>query len=213
MARGQIQLYADTPSLEALATVRPEQQRDSGGHCRAAVCAGSQLKPVVDRDIANAASERIVIEHERVRQLMPQARRRPLLRERCGPLSVRTERAENILENPRLLVVRLLDQKRVVDDLERARRRCGRRGLLCARHGGPGHREPDDDHLDAAHACLPASAAQNPPDDEATRRQRAVDDRASDIALSGDLTTTGRFARYAPMVSRLRDSIATPAGK
>ena len=61
--------------------------------------------------------------------------------------------------DPRLLVVGLLDQKRVIEDIEWATGRPGCRGLLRARQGGPRHDEPDDDRLNESAACLPASAA------------------------------------------------------
>ena len=97
---------------------------------------------------------------------------------------------------PALLVVGLLDEKRVVDDLEGA----GRIGRLLLRAGRsrPGEHEHDCNQV-SAHA-----QRMSPPGRAAQPRART----------GHDLRFYDRgWPRYAHGVARLRDSIATPAGK
>ena len=94
---------------------------------------------------------------ERVRELVLLAGRGPLLREReLPPAAVLASDAEDVLHDPGFLVERLLDQKRVVLDLELAG--WGRR-LLRQRRSGNDEREEKKNRRDSHRPGLYAGPA------------------------------------------------------
>src|SRR5215831_14336431 len=135
-------------------------------------------------------------ERNRVRELMDDGGSRPLLGEARDPVAASIARpAENVLKDAAILIERLLDEKRVVDDLELLRL-CEARRFFLREAGSRGHRQEDERGENAYRYHQPSTSTSS---FEAARVPMVIDSRF------GPFNRTESAA-----VSRSSTSIACP---
>src|SRR5690242_12182490 len=123
-AERQVGLQPYTAGAPAAALVAGgDQETEPRRHVHAVISASHELVSVVEGDVAEAGSVRLVQYRDRVAQLVGAPSERPLLGEGVGPRSaaIRAGERADMLHHTGLLIVRLFDQEAVVGDRREGR--------------------------------------------------------------------------------------------